>query len=310
MIPEEKSCNTMNLLLNKFNKFYIKIRKHSENNNNTFELISLVKEGISDYDFVINSIKNKIKELKDDKLCLYIIKVNLKSIKIYNKEDWDDYYNNGIIQKYIDEKNKYSELKFEYAIFKDKKYLGDEVHKIKKIENIINNYYEPINFLEEIIDFIKKNENFLISFKNHILQTIKLNSYIKTKYKNENFSSFLTEKVNEIKKELNKLKDINTSIKDINNKIINSEILKIIPKNNEIKSMYEPKTNLNLKNKESNNNIIISNNDEEDFILDFNDNEEPTFSSFMSFYKNRDKFRENLNNETMNSINPMKISNI
>jgi len=322
MIFEEKSYNkTINFFLN---KFHIKIRKHTDDkgkdkNNNTFDLIPLPREGISNYEFVINKIKDKIKEknkdnlkaLKDNNLCLYIMKVNLKTIKIYNKEDWDDYYENGIIQKYIEEK-KNSELKFEYAFFKDN-YIVSENHKINKLQNILS-YYEPINFIEKIIDFIKNNENFLIEFKNNILQTIKFkNNSIKNKYKNEYFSLFLSEKVNEIKDKLNKLTDINTSIKDINNKIINSEILSYIPKNKEIKSMYEPKTNLNLKNityKESNNNINISNNDEEDYILNFNDNDEITFSSFLSFYKNRDKFRENLKNETMNSINPLKISNI
>jgi hypothetical protein len=81
--------------------------------------------------------------------------------------------------------------------------------------------------------------------------------------------------------------------------------------------MYEPKTNLNLKNiinKESNNNnnnnIIISNNDEEDYILDFDGYDKISFPSFMSFYKNKEKFHENLINETMNSINPMNISNL
>ena len=315
MIGEEKSYNSINNLLN---KFFLKIRKQSKSNN-TYDLISFPKDEIWDYDLVLSIMKNKIKVLNNNNFILYITKANLKSIKINNKEDWDDYYNNGVIQKYIDEKkNKSSEIKIEYTIYTEKsKDYNYENHKIKKIQYIIT-YYDQFKFIEKLIDFIINNENVLFSFKNYLIQTIKLkNNSDKNKLKNEYFSSLLKEKINEIKSTINKLKDLNTTIKEFNNKIINSEIINYIPNNKEIKSMYEPKTNLNLKNiinKESNNNnnnnIIISNNDEEDYILDFDGYDKISFPSFMSFYKNKEKFHENLINETMNSINPMNISNL
>ena len=315
MIGEEKSYNSINNLLN---KFFLKIRKQSKSNN-TYDLISFPKDEIWDYDLVLSIMKNKIKVLNNNNFILYITKANLKSIKINNKEDWDDYYNNGVIQKYIEEKkNKSSEIKIEYTIYTEKsKDYNYENHKIKKIQYIIT-YYDQFKFIEKLIDFIINNENVLFSFKNYLLETIKLkNNFDKNKFKNEYFSSLFKEKINEINSTINKLKDLNTTIKEFNNKIINSEIINYIPNNKEIKSMYEPKTNLNLKNiinKESNNNnnnnIIISNNDEEDYILDFDGYDKISFPSFMSFYKNKEKFHENLINETMNSINPMNISNL
>ena len=314
MIGEEKSYNSINNLLN---KFFLKIRKQSKSNN-TYDLISFPKDEIWDYDLVLSIMKNKIKVLNNNNFILYITKANLKSIKINNKEDWDDYYNNGVIQKYIEEKkNKSSEIKIEYVIYNEKnKDDSYENHYIKKIQNIIK-YYDQFNFIEKLIDFIINNENVLFSFKNYLIQTIKLkNNSDKTKLKNEYFSSLLKEKINEIKSTINKLKDLKTTIKEFNNKIINSEIINYKPNDKEIKSMYI-KTNLQLKNflnKEPNNyhnnNIIISSNDEEDYILDFDGYDKNSFPSFMSFYKNKEKFHENLINETMNSINPMNISNL
>ena len=316
MIGEEKSCNLISIN-NILNKFFFKIRKKSTSNS-TYDLISFPKDEIWDYELVLNKIKNKIKILNNNNFILYINKANLKSIKINNKEDWDDYYNNGVIQKYIEEKkNKSSEIKIEYVIYNEKnKDDSYENHYIKKIQNIIK-YYDQFNFVEKLIDFIINNENVLFSFKNYLIQTIKLkNNSDKTKLKNEYFSSLLKEKINEIKSTINKLKDLKTTIKEFNNKIINSEIINYKPNDKEIKSMYI-KTNLQLKNflnKEPNNyhnnNIIISSNDEEDYILDFDGYDKNSFPSFMSFYKNKEKFHENLINETMNSINPMTISNL
>ena len=316
MIGEEKSCNLISIN-NILNKFFFKIRKKSTSNS-TYDLISFPKDEIWDYELVLSTIKNKIKILNNNNFFLYINKANLKSIKINNKEDWDDYYNNGVIQKYIEEKkNKSSEIKIEYVIYNEKnKDDSYENHYIKKIQNIIK-YYDQFNFIEKLIDFIINNENVLFSFKNYLIQTIKLkNNSDKNKLKNEYFSSLLKEKINEIKSTINKLKDLKTTIKEFNNKIINSEIINYKPNDKEIKSMYI-KTNLQLKNflnKEPNNyhnnNIIISSNDEEDYILDFDGYDKNSFPSFMSFYKNKEKFHENLINETMNSIDPMTISNL
>jgi hypothetical protein len=239
------------------------------------------------------------------------MKANLNPIRIYSKEDWEDYYNNGVIQKFIDEKNKSSELKLEYEFIKEKEKINYENHNIKKIRNIIN-YYDEYNFFEKLINFIIYNEKILSSFNKYLVNSINLKTnYNKTKFKSDVFSYSIKEKIDEIKIKIDKLKELNATIKNINNKIINSEIINYKQNSKSIKSMYAPKSNLNLNNinNKENNDIIISNNDEEDYILDFDDYDEKSFPSFMSFYKNRDKFHENLINETMNSINPMTFSN-
>ena len=116
-----------------FNKFYFKIRKHNSKSNNIYDLIPFPREELSNYELILNKINGKLRNSNINTfLCLYLMKANLNPIRIYSKEDWEDYYNNGVIQKFIDDKNKSSELKLEYEFFKEKEKINYENHNIKK----------------------------------------------------------------------------------------------------------------------------------------------------------------------------------
>ena len=116
-----------------------------------FKIIRINQSTLNDYNTIFNRIANFIcskenldlKDLKTIEICLS--HPEKETIKINNKEEWNLFYDCGIINEYVidDIKKNKLFLNVEYNIINNKENI-DDINNLENLENEIKNIMENI----------------------------------------------------------------------------------------------------------------------------------------------------------------------
>ena len=251
------SINVFNKKKNFYKKFVNRLKKRSENYDNSEIIEEDKEEGKDKFLNLVNKVMNNQILLTNNNIRLTInkskkkISKGLKRLTTFNMDKEDDYINNiKLIQrKYKDYKNK--EIKYNELVNKRTEYLTIEQIKNKTKEDLEIELIKSFGKIKELFEIIKfyKNKVNAIQFKI---------AYLKSKYSKMNKENiFQIERQQNIYLTKNNNYNSNNSIKDANINNKNNSNIKKININNDINSSMNKENFNNTINSDINDNPII-----------------------------------------------------
>ena len=189
-----------------------------------YKLFYCSKYNLKSYDYILTKVEETLTHKSNYNYILYLRNNNdSESIAILNENDWNDYYNNNIITKFIDNKQTikihFKKLNFKTRLT-EKKLIENQINKI----NILLKYCSNEQIINLLISFLTKNKSIQNDLSSYIL-----NSMIKSnniQYINF-FNEILTKRFQKIKETLKLCNSLTNSIdnddSDINKNISDNE---------------------------------------------------------------------------------------